>query len=104
MDKKKIVTSYEKITPEIKQLIMEKYTDGWKDHVKRVNKPDGTFFHAISVDTKEISYLIKVQVKIDSKSDLEKETSDEKINFKDDDSDDGNDSTSDDEPDESSWD
>ena len=73
MDKKRIVTSMDKITPEIKKLIAETYPFGWKNNVIRINKPNGEFFHAIPLSTPEIAYLIKVQVKVDSKSDLEKE-------------------------------
>ncbi|MFU8843691.1 MAG: hypothetical protein ACNA7V_07775 [Bacteroidales bacterium] len=73
MEKKRIVTSMDKITPEIKKLIAETYPFGWKNNVIRINKPNGEFFHAIPLNTPEIAYLIKVQVKVDSKTDLEKE-------------------------------
>jgi len=72
MTKKRIVTSMEKISPELRERIYEVYPDGWIHHVIRVNKPTGDFFHAIAVDTEEVAYLIKVPVKVDSKSDLEK--------------------------------
>jgi hypothetical protein len=73
MEKKRIVTSMDKITPEIRKLISETYPYGWKNNVIRINKPNGEFFHAFPLDTPEIAYLIKVQVKVDSKTDLEKE-------------------------------
>ncbi|MBN1338505.1 MAG: hypothetical protein JXA03_04230 [Bacteroidales bacterium] len=73
MTKKKIVTSMEKISQELKERIYELYPDGWSNHVKRITKPTGDFFYAITVDTDDSTYLVKVPVKIDSKSDLEKE-------------------------------
>ena len=73
MEKKRIVTSMDKITPELRDLIIEAYPYGWKDKVIRITKPNGEFFHAFPLDTPEIAYLIKVQVKVDSKADLEKE-------------------------------
>lgn len=73
MTKKKIVTSMDKLTPDVLEAIYKKYPDGWANHVMRITKPNGEFFHAITVDTAEISYLVKVVVKVDSKSDLEKE-------------------------------
>ncbi len=79
----------DKITPEIRDLIAEQYPYGWKDRVIRINKPNGEFFHAITLDTPETAYLIKVQVKIDSKADLDKE---EDKGYGDDDSDDSTDS------------
>ncbi|MCB2219292.1 MAG: hypothetical protein KQI35_02770 [Bacteroidetes bacterium] len=73
MDKKRVVTSLDKITPEIRDLIAKQYPLGWKDRVFRINKPNGEFFHAITLDTPETAYLIKVPVKVDSKADLDKE-------------------------------
>jgi hypothetical protein len=73
MDKKRIVTSLDKLSPEIKKLISEKYPFGWSNNVVRINKPSGDFFYAIPLETSDVSYMIKVPVKVDSKADLEKE-------------------------------
>ncbi|MCB0807560.1 MAG: hypothetical protein KDC05_17330 [Bacteroidales bacterium] len=73
MAKKRIITSIEKVSQEVRDLITETYPLGWKNNVLRINKPNGEFFHAITLETDEISYLIKVAVKVDSKADLEKE-------------------------------
>ena len=71
MEKKRIVTSYEKLKPEVKQLLRERYPDGFQDDVMKINKGPDSYFHAVTLDTPEISYLIKVEVKIDSLSELE---------------------------------
>ena len=71
--KKRIVTSIDKLTPDVLEAIYKKYPDGWVNHIKRIDKPNGEFFHAFTIDMPDISYLVKVNVKIDSKSDLEKE-------------------------------
>lgn len=63
----------DKIPGDLRDLIAETYPLGWKNNVLRINKPNGEFFHAITLETSEISYLIKVPVKVDSKADLEKE-------------------------------
>lgn len=76
MTKKRVVTSFEKLSPDVFKAIVAKYPDGWTNHVMRINKPNGEFFHAITIDTEDTSYLIKVNVKVDSKSDLEKEEED----------------------------
>ena len=73
MTKKRIITSIEKVSQEVRDLITDVYPMGWKNNVLRINKPNGEFFHAITLETPEISYLIKVAVKIDTKADLEKE-------------------------------
>lgn len=86
MTKRKIVTSMEKISQELRDRIYEVFPDGWSNHVKRITKPTGDFFYAITVDTEDATYLIKVPVKVDSKSDLEKE--EERQSFGDDHSDD----------------
>ena len=62
----------------------------------RIDKPNGDFFYAVPFETEEISYLVKIDVKIDDLSDEDddKEYYDEDIKGADDIQDDG----SDDEP------
>ena len=64
--KKRIVVSYKNCTAEVLQAIREKYPFGYGDAIIKVEKPNGDFFHAITVDLEEVSYLVKVNVKIDN--------------------------------------
>jgi hypothetical protein len=73
MTKKRAITSLEKLSPELLKKLYELYPGGWSDSIKRINKPNGEFFHGISLETEETIYMVKVPVKVDSKSDLEKE-------------------------------
>lgn len=72
MVKKRVIKNIDKISDELREAIREKYPDGWHNQVIRVNKGDNTFFHAITVDTEDTSYMIKVNVKVDSIEELEK--------------------------------
>ena len=72
MDKKRVIKSIENVSEEVIEAIKKKYPDGWTNHVLRINKGNNEFFHAITVDTVDTSYMIKVNVKIDSLEDLEK--------------------------------
>jgi len=72
MDKKRVIKSIENVSEEVMEAIKKKYPDGWNNHVQRINKGNGEFFHAITVDTIDTSYMIKVNVKVDSLEDLEK--------------------------------
>ncbi len=72
MEKKRVIKSIENISEEVMEAVKKKYPDGWANHVQRINKGNGEFFHAITVDTADTSYMIKVNVKIDSYEDLEK--------------------------------
>lgn len=80
MEKKKLVISYKNLSPELLALVKLKYPYGYQDHVIKVTKPDSDFFHAITLDTEDASYLIKVNVKIDTKP---KDEDDEKGFFSD---------------------
>lgn len=80
MDKKKLVISYKNLTPELLALVKKKYPFGYQDHVIKVTKPNNEFFYAITLDTEDASYLIKVNVKIDTKP---KDEDDEKGFFSD---------------------
>lgn len=73
MTKRRAITSLEKLAPEMLKKLYELYPGGWSDHIKRINKPNGDFFHGIPLETDDTVYLVKVPVKVDSKSDLEKE-------------------------------
>jgi len=80
MEKKKLVISYKNLSPEVLALVKLKYPYGYQNSVIKVTKPNGDFFHAITLDTEDASYLIKVNVKIDTKP---KDEDDEKGFFSD---------------------
>ena len=65
MIKKRIIASYENLSSEVKEAIDRKYPDGFENHVFKVQKGNGSFY-AITVDTEETSYLVKVNVDVDS--------------------------------------
>lgn len=67
MEKKKLVISYSNLSPELLDLVKKKYPTGYLNHVIKVTKPNNDFFYAITLDTEDTSYLIKVNVKIDTK-------------------------------------
>lgn len=64
--KKRLVVSYKNCTDEVLEAIRKKYPSGYNDFVMKVSKPNGEFFYAITVDTVDASYLVKVDVKIDN--------------------------------------
>ena len=66
VQKKRLVISYKNCPAEVIQAIKEKYPLGYGDAIIKVEKPNGEFFHAITVDFENVSYLVKVDVKIDN--------------------------------------
>ena len=64
--KKRLVISYKNCPTEVLQAIREKYPTGYGDAIIKVEKPNGEFFHAITIDFEDVSYLVKVDVKIDN--------------------------------------
>lgn len=71
--KKRVVVNFENIGPDVLQAIMKKYPNGYQYHVLKVNLPNNSFFHAITVDTADASYLVKVKVKMDKVEKLEED-------------------------------
>jgi hypothetical protein len=71
--KKKIIVSYQNLSAELKEAILKKYPLGWVNHMIKVKGVGDSIFHAITLDTNDASYLIKVPVKIDQKSDKDDE-------------------------------
>jgi hypothetical protein len=64
--KKKVIVHINNISPEVMEIVHEKYPEGYQDRVFKVTKPNNDFFYAFTVDTEDTSYLIKVDVKIDT--------------------------------------
>jgi hypothetical protein len=77
--KKKLVVNYKNCPEEVIEAIKKKYPNGYSDFVMKVQKPNGEIFYAITVDTADSSYLIKVDVKIDNltEEEFEKEFGEE---------------------------
>ena len=64
--KKRLVVSSKNCPAEVIQAIREKYPFGYGDAIIKVQKPNGEFFHAITIDFEDVCYLVKVDVKIDN--------------------------------------
>jgi hypothetical protein len=68
---KKIIIHFNNLPVEVKEAIRRKYPDGYLNHIIKVTKPNNDFFHAVTVDVGEISYLVRVDMKVDAKMDIE---------------------------------
>lgn len=93
MPKKRAVISYENMTPELQDAFKEKYPHGYADYlgdIIKVDKPDGSFFHAVTLEIPDAIYLVKIKVRTDDYDDAEEDL------FKDDQPDSQDDSGSDD--------
>ncbi len=66
MERKRLVVSYKNCTEEVLEAIKKKYPTGYSDYVIKVQKPNNDFFYAVTVDTDDASYLVKVDVKVDN--------------------------------------
>ncbi len=71
--RKKIVVNYENLSEDVVEAIKKKYPTGYMNHVFKVSLPNNNFFHAITIDTEDTSYLVKVKVKLDKVDKLEEE-------------------------------
>jgi len=81
-NRKKLIINYANVTPELMEAIRKKYPLGWINHTIKVPLSGGAFFFAITLDTEEASYLIKVPVKIDTKSDKDEDFFDSALDQK----------------------
>ena len=64
MERKRLVVSYENLPATVIEAIIRKYPDGYQNHVIKVQAGSNNF-HAVTVDLDEVSYLVKVKVKVD---------------------------------------
>ena len=80
MEKKRLIVSMNNLPEGVLEAIHKKYPNGYADYVLKVPKGENDFFYAITVDTENTIYLVKVNVKIDSGvENEEKETVDDDI-------------------------
>ena len=73
-NKKRSVISYANLSPDLLSALKEKYPRGYADYmgdIIKVDKPDGSFFYAVSLEVPDAIYLVKVDVKIDDYEDAE---------------------------------
>jgi hypothetical protein len=74
INKKRLVVSYANMSPELAIAFKEKYPKGYADYmgdIFKVDKPDGSFFYAVSIEIPDAIYLVKIDVKIDDYEDVE---------------------------------
>ncbi len=65
-EKKRVITSYKNLSPELLEEVKKKYPYGWADHMIRIDRSPTDFFYAIMLETADTNYLIKVDVKVDA--------------------------------------
>lgn len=63
--KKRVVISYHNLSEELKEALKNKYPHGYTEAMIRIDKGPGDFFYGVVLETEDISYLVKVDVKID---------------------------------------
>lgn len=73
--RKRHVVSYENMSPELAAIFAEKYPKGFNDYLPdlmKYQKPDGTPFYAVTIETPDSIYLVKIQIKTDDAEDIER--------------------------------
>lgn len=74
-NKKRHVVSYEKLSGEVLDAFNEKYPGGLQtciDDVQKYPRPDGSFFHAVTLELPQDIYLVKVQIQVDDAEDIKR--------------------------------
>ncbi len=69
--KKRVVISYHNLPAELQEELKKKYPLGYTEAMMRIDKGPGDFFYAVVLETEDISYLVKVDVKVDGNLDEE---------------------------------
>ncbi len=64
-NKKRLIVSYHNLSSELQEELKKQYPTGYTDKMIRIEKGPGDFFYAVLLETPDINYLVKVDVKID---------------------------------------
>ena len=65
INKKRLIVSFHNLSPELQEELKKQYPAGYTDKMIRIEKGTGDFFYAVLLETPDINYLVKVDVKID---------------------------------------
>jgi hypothetical protein len=71
--KKRVVISYHNLPVELQEEVKRLYPRGYTEHMIRIDKGPGNFFYGVVFETEDISYLVKISVKIDDKIEEEED-------------------------------
>ena len=71
--KRRSVVSFANLPEELQEEVKKLYPYGYNEAMLRIEKPNGDFFYAVPFETDEVSYLVKVAVKIDDHVDEEED-------------------------------
>lgn len=63
--KKRVVISYHNLSAELQDELKKKYPYGYTEAMIRIDKGPGDFFYGVVLETADVSYLVKVDVKVD---------------------------------------
>lgn len=86
--KKNLIVSYKNLSDELRELLKERYPEGYKDYIQRFEKPNGETIFVLPLETDDSVYMVKFDVKIDTTltdDDIEKDYFDEEVSKADDD-------------------
>ena len=73
--KRRSVVSYDNLAPEYLTAFNEKYPKGYMDYmgdIFKVDKPDGSCFHAVTLEVEDAILMVKIKVKVDDREEMEK--------------------------------
>ncbi|MDR1680316.1 MAG: hypothetical protein LBS12_00820 [Prevotellaceae bacterium] len=67
--KRRIAISQKNLSQELQDVMKERFPRGYADYmdkIMKVDKADGTFFYAITLEVEDAIYLVKIEVPIDT--------------------------------------
>ena len=70
-NKRKSVISFNNLPLELQEAVKAAYPYGYSDSLMRIDKPNGDFFFVVPFETEEVSYLVKIDVRVDDITDDE---------------------------------
>lgn len=79
---KRVVISEENMSEELKEELKARYPLGMSDSMIRITKPNGEFFYGVVLEMPDVTYLVKLKVKVDKSpaEDIDKELFEEAAN------------------------
>ncbi len=72
-NKKRVVVSFNNLPAELQSELKLRYPHGFTEAMIRIDKGPGDFFYAVVFEKEDVSYLVKIDVKVDGQLDEEED-------------------------------
>ncbi len=79
MEKKRVIKSLEKLDTDLRNLLKQRYPDGFENYLTRLTNAQNEPFFVVPLETKDTTYLVKIAVTKNSEGEYDIDVEDDLV-------------------------